>query len=646
MSERRRGPRLLVVRALLLLAAVSIVTTLWTTVVLLAVRSDLVQARTALTATRDSGRLAEAGPVLSDAERSLRRSDRRMHQLGPVLAAHVPVLGRGVAGIDRAITAATATVQASRRVLQATEPDTPIVRDGTVDLPALAALAQALEQAAASTRAPTGALRDQSLALVPGLVSGPVRQAGEELAPVPDTFAKAAAAVRSLGALLGSNGPRSLLLVLENNAELRGTGGLVSVFAQARAQDGRLTIGGFRDVEAVADPLGAQRPVPAPADFRRLYGPFAADTTLWKNSNMSPDLGQSSTVLANVAAATLGERPDLIVWLDVPAIAALLRATGPAELPDGSVLTGEQGVRTLLSDAYTAFPDTLEGQAARRGALRAAADAVLGKLLRGDDGAVSPSSLGRELSAAAAGRHVALWSGRPGERVDLAAAGLDGRVAARGGDLASFTVHNLGGGDRDGNKIDYYARRQLSVQVTLDGDEAFVQQELTLRNTAPTLGLPEYVAGRATPGVSNNWVTLAVPTGARDLAFSREGRPLVPTPAQEGDHQVLSDLASLSPGSVTSWKLQYRLPTVDGSYAASLYPQPLAVDAGMSLQVRTTSGRRLVAEGERTDSDGVLRLSGAFDRQQHLQLRTRTDGWAGRAVGRIKRFWAEPVTLG
>lgn len=626
--------------------AAAVVVTAWTVVVLLAVRGDLRDAQSALERVREQADVSTAGGDLQQAQDDLQRSADRLGQPGPALFARVPLAGRTVRTVQRTTAAVLAVTASSREVLALVEDGPPLLVAGRVDLARLAVVQDALATAGDRTAGPVAALAAQELGLVPGVVAGPARTAQGRLRTVPADLARAATGLQGLREVLGADGPRSFLVLLENNAELRATGGIVTVFAEATAEDGRLELAAFQDVEDVFDLAATARRVPAPADFVRLYGDFKADTTLFRNSNMSPDVPTSSQVVAEAARATTGRRPDVVLWLDVPTIAALLRATGPAPLPDGTVLRADDAVTRLLSTAYEDAPDTPDGQAQRREQLRAAADAVVGRLLGGGSADTSPVALARELSTAARGRHLKLWAADPTTQDRLRAAGIAGGVAADGGDLSALTVHNLGGGDDFGNKLDFYARRQVTVDVALDRDGAVVTQELSLRNTAPSSGLPTYVAGQVEPGVSNSFVTVSLPREAQDVAFERGGRGLSTDVLPEGDHVVLTDVVSLPPGTATTWRLRYRLPLQDGRYALHLVPQPLAVDAGLAVTLRAAAGLELQQDSLDGAPGGTAALSGPFDVVRVVQARAVRPGLLRRAGSAISRFWSSPVSLG
>ena len=617
-----------------LVVVAAVVVAVWTAVALVQARDDLTAARAALVEAAEAKDPATAARRLADAERRLSRAAGRLQQLGPRFAAAVPLMGRTVeAARETAIAGAVVSDQAGR-VLDAVPDD--LLAPGRVDLAGLAEVERALRNAADRTRQPVQRLVALELDGTPDAVAKGVREAQTRVANVPGTLLRAADLLDTLNAVLGGDRDRRLLVVLQNNAELRATGGLVSVFAQATARDGAVQVEAFQEVEDVADPPATAERVPAPDDYRALFAPFKAGTTLWKNVNMAADVPTSSTVLASIARASLGQAPEVVVWLDVPAIARVLRATGPVELPDGSTLSTDNAVRRLLSEAYLDADDSAGGQARRREVLRSAADAVLGQLLAAE-AEVAPLELIRQLRAAAAGRHLAVWSTVPFEQRRLEAGGAAGAVFAGRGDLHAAAAHNLGDGKGFGNKLDFYSRRLVSARVEVERSSALVEQELSIRNIAPTSGLPFYVTGRHRPGVLNQLVSLALPADASVEAFSRGGQALSVEPRPLADHAVLFDAVALPPGQTTTWRLRYRVPVRDGRYRLRLFPQPLAVDAGLSLTVLPAPGLML--------QEGPVTFSGPFAQTVVLDVVAQRPPWLSRARDAVHRFWNEPVRL-
>ncbi len=622
------------------LLAVLLVAGVWTAAVLLSVRSDLTAAREQLTQAADAEDQQATLRRVAAARARLDRASDRLGHPGPRLVAALPLVGRTVDAVRDVTDATRAVVVGGEQLLEAL-PES-LMAGGRLDLAAMTELAQAAERAGVRSRGPVARLDEAELALVPRAVADPVREAQGLLADAPRAFGQTSQALTGLRGLLGAGSPRSLLVMLQNNGELRGTGGLVTVFARATAREGRLEVAAFRDVQDVADTADEVTEVAAPEDYEALWGPFLANTTLWLNVNMTPDVPTASGVLADVAVESGLPRPDGVLWLDVPAIAALLGATGPVRLPDGTELTERNAVRVLLSEEYEQAVDSREGQAARRGALRAAADAVLTRLLDADGPQAPASRLVRALAEAAAGRHIALWSADDREQRALLAGGLAGQVTAAGDDLSAVALQNFGGGNRQGNKLDYYARRQVTVRAVVGADEAVVEQEVAIRNTAPATGLPEYVAGQVDPGTSRSYVALAVPRDARAVRLSRGGRPVPAVVRPSGDHGVVTDGIVLAPGATAVLSLRYRLPVSDGLYRLQLVPQPLAVDAGLLVEVSAGDGRQLRG-GDVVD--GRLRVSGPFEATTTVAVQAERPGLVQRVTDAVARFWNEPVRL-
>lgn len=634
---RRAGGAVAVV--LLALAA-------WAVVAGLQARAELETARSSLEQARDAGEATAVRELLAQAAQSLTAARSDLDAPSLRLAAAVPLLGRPVRAADAITDASTAVVAGARAVLDEIG-GTPLVADGRLDVAALRRASSALADSARDSREPVGRLLEQSSGGLPAAVADPLERAQAELSDAPGSFARAAAALDGLVTVLGGDGPVRLLVLLENNAELRGTGGVVTVFAQATAEDGRLDIGAFSDVRDVADEPAQAVPVPAPADYRDLYGRFLANSTLWVNAGMTPDLPTASQVLADVAAASGLPRPDAVLWFDIRAIEAVLRATGPAELPDGTQLTADNAAEQLLVEAYRRAPDTREGQGERRAALRGAADAVLGQVLGGQGSPPSVTALGRELSAAAAGRHVAVWSADPAAQRALVTGGVAGSAATGTDDVQLVTLQNLGGGDGEGNKLDYYARRSITLTARVSRDAAAVEQVVQLRNEAPASGLPRYVAGGVDPGTSNNLVHLALPRDAEDVVLLRGDVAVDTDVVPHLDHAVVSDVVSLPSGASVTWTLRYRLPLAGGDYRLAVVPQPLAVDADVAVRVQPADGLRLRAPAgsplARGDDGSLALARRPLTRALDLRVDVDEAPWWQRARAAVVRFWREPV---
>ncbi len=612
----------------------------WATVAGLQARAAMLRARDRITAVRAENNVGDSEDILSDlleAQQDLRTARDRLHQLGPRVIAAIPLVGRSLVAGRVTADAGYDVVSGTIRVVRVVTTGGPVFSDGRMDPAKLTELSKALGEAARSSARSTARLRRTSTTLVPSPVRRSIADARLELGGATDSFGRAGRLLDALAGIVGAHGPRRLLIVLQNNAELRGTGGLISVFAEATTRDGRIDIGAFRDIEDIAAHRRAVRTVDAPPDYVDLYGRFLANTTLWKNANMSPDVPTVAQVMSRLSRMTMGRTPDAVLFLDVPAVAAILDATGPTLLGDGRQLSGDNAVEELLVRAYAGVPDTREGQAQRRKSLRSATDGVIDRLL--GSGAVPTIPLARSLGDAVRSRHIAVWSARANEQADLVAGRASGTVCSPSDDLLMTTVLNLGGGRSEGNKLDYYVAQDHHVEVTVSQDTALTRRTFRLRNDAPRSGLSNYVAGLETPGQARNLVFFSIPQTARLIGFSRDGQVPLVTTGTECGHQVIADFVALAPGETAVWEVTYRTPREgNDEYEIRLLPQPLARPAHLDLVVRGGDG--VVLSDVR---GGRLRYDEAWNHELLLQMRTGSGSWWQRAATRVRTFWREPV---
>ncbi|HEX5730898.1 DUF4012 domain-containing protein, partial [Microbacterium sp.] len=150
----------------------------------------------------------------------------------------VPVLGQNLAAVRVVSEQLSATADAVTGPAQALLGS----EQGTVDILSLRAQEAPLAAAAVAL----GTARDelgtiQTDVLLPPLAKGVSRlsEVLDTLTPAMDGLARAAAVVPGLA---GADGPRTILVMLQNPAELRTGGGITGLFAEIRAEDGVFTL--------------------------------------------------------------------------------------------------------------------------------------------------------------------------------------------------------------------------------------------------------------------------------------------------------------------------------------------------------------------------------------------------------------------
>jgi len=198
----------------------------------LQVRSDLTTAQTMATqieAELKGGDISRAEAALPALRIRLDRARGRTGGPAWTAAEHLPLLGGNFQAVrqvalaaqligDQALPEATAALDLVRR----TKP----IQSGRVDLKALAQLEIHVARAARAGDRARALLAPRSrLLLWP--VGGKVNEARTKVGALDDALRSADKALSLAPGMLGQSGPRHYLVVVQNNAEARGSGGLV-----------------------------------------------------------------------------------------------------------------------------------------------------------------------------------------------------------------------------------------------------------------------------------------------------------------------------------------------------------------------------------------------------------------------------------
>ncbi|WP_240134354.1 DUF4012 domain-containing protein [Streptomyces sp. MUM 178J] len=452
------------------------------------------------------------------------------------MASHVPYLGRPVTtvrGIAQAADRLAGDVLPPLVGLAARPSDDAGHSGLHALLSELRGSAAALEQAARAA-AETRTLADglPRASWVPGLDRAR-DQLVSQLQRTAPAMADMAVAGRVLPSMLGMDGPRRYIVVFQNTAEARGTGGLPGAFTVLTLDQGRPRFETF-DIDTT---LAHVRPdIDLGAEYRAQYG--AMDPTgTWANSNVSPHFPYAARIWTAAWSKYSGQRVDGAAAVDPSALARLLQATGPGRLPDGTALTADNVLELTQRTSYARFADSRERKAFLLGVARAAATTFTGALS-------TPGQLPELLKAAyditRQGR-LKVWSAERREQSLLQQRPLAGALPSQPGPIAGVVVNNAAGG-----KLDYYLDRELHWipgDCTRHGRK--VTARVTLGNRAPASGLPPYVTQRVDdppyptrPGDNRVLVSYYASSGARLSGATLDGQPVTVGTSVERGHAV------------------------------------------------------------------------------------------------------------
>ncbi len=485
--------------------------------------------------------------------------------------------------------------RAGESLTVAVNPDALEVVDGQLPLDEVAKVTPKLAQGAATLSKSLAELDDvrDDPYLVP-----PVREAVDkihtQLARADREAHRATAAAELAPALFGGEGPRTYLLVVQNNAESRATGGFIGNYGLITAQNGKLHVGDLLRTNSWNVVTRAQESVTvsAPPDYLRRYSQFQPGTTL-QNINMSPDFPSVAQALMSVAPQAGQPKVDGVMAVDPIGLAALLELTGPVNVVDWpNPINAGNVVDVTLRDAYVAFERTPQ----RADFLGDVAQAAVDKATSGRLG--KPPKIAQVLGKAAHAGHLTLAFARPEEQRLAVRLGVAEKMEPVRSDAIAVTSSNAAG-----NKIDYYLQRSVDYRVmltpnnSLDAAIARADLSVNLDNTAPDSGLPEGVIGPFDPrfvaGENRTFLSLYSPLEFR--AATVDGKATDVSPGRERGRNVYSRFTDVfsKTQQTNAVKLAGQVALHDGWYTLVVRHQPTLNPDRVHVSVDVPEGWRI-----------------------------------------------------
>lgn len=512
--------------------------------------------------------------------------------------------------------------------------DSGVLRGGRVDLdvitdirPSLAASSEALSDLRAELEENRG-----------GGLAPPVWKAVDDLVYEVSEIERDVRAMGELldvtGDMLGAEGERTYLVLLMNNAELRGAGGILTGIGEMTASDGKLSISGFKSIHKLR--TEKKQEVPVPEDFERfsIYG--ANDTSLFLNATYSPDVADVGLVSSRLYEEITGTKTDGALAIDPRGIAALMPEDAEVRVPRTDVTVSTDELPDFIySDAYAQFDD----QAARRDAILGAGERAFDVIL--DSGLSDQADLERAADAFAGG-HIRVVSFEEDERKALDAVDASGDLEEIDGDSLLVTVQNRGGAPGIGSKMDFWEHRSISHGCELASVERmYCVTSVSIRNEAPT-GLPAYVTGSDKPyGRINDFVEIYVPEEAEITGLSRNGEEVGVALEEQADRVSVGLSVGIDRGETSEVQVGYTLPFDHNGYSFQATPQPLVRDASIELTLGLPHGWTVRGPGRWEDD--TFRYRGTLDRT--LSVKAAPSGRSGFAAlwESLTKFWNEPL---
>ncbi len=239
--------------------------------------------------------------------------------------------------------------------------------------------------------------------------------------------------------LLGASadGPKTYMLLVQNEDELRSTGGFISSFGSFVVKDGEILSIQFEDSTSIEDWTKAYPPAPW-----QMAQYMDIPVMLVRDANWFTDYPTSASMAEFLYAFTSNHSVDGVIAMDQQALISLLQVIGPVTIEDGPEPVTAGNVIGFMRQAKVPPQNTNLAEWDRKAFIGNMASAIMKKLLSGDE--LDWEFLARKMALALDERHILLQFDNPAVTEVIARRNWDGAVRVGPGDFLMVVDSNIG----------------------------------------------------------------------------------------------------------------------------------------------------------------------------------------------------------
>jgi hypothetical protein len=310
--------------------------------------------------------------------------------------------------------------------------------------------------------------------------------------------------------LAGIDRPKTYLILVENEDELRATGGYITAAGTVTVHYGRITNLAIEDAFAIDNlQLAYPRPPQPLQDYM--------DAPIWllRDANWSPDFPSAAGLAEALYTATRSKKIDGVVALDQASLRIMLQAIGPISVAGFDTQIDANNLVSTLRTAREPPPGqtvSYDWWLHRKDFMPTVAQAMLHRVVWANWGNLLQAAV-RALDE----RHVQITLKDPAAEQILARQGWNGRLEPGQADYLMLVDSNVGF-----NKVNADEQSRLAYAVDLAASSG-PQATVTLMQTNPAAGQlpckpgPNYGSGRYADLIDRcywSYVRFYVPSGA------------------------------------------------------------------------------------------------------------------------------------
>ncbi|MBI4089886.1 MAG: DUF4012 domain-containing protein [Candidatus Kerfeldbacteria bacterium] len=411
-------------------------------------------------------------------------------------------------------------------------------------------------------------------------------------------------ATRIIPAVAGFPDPKTYLLLLQNNSELRPTGGFIGTYGILKVSSGEITSFTTNDVYTLDKPVADSLFIEPPAPLRRYNN---ATQWFFRDANWSPDFPTSAQKALEFYRLENGPQRsfDGVIAVTPTFVSSLLTISGDITV-DGITFTPDNLV------------DRLQPLAERKELIGEMSKTLLNRLL------ALPQRRWQEmivaLTTALEEKHMLLYAGDASLQEQILGQNWGGEVRPASIDGFYVVDANLAS-----LKTDQVVDRSINYELTVERDQATATVTISYTNRGAFTRTTTRYRTYARLYVPNGSTLISADGAMRNDKIRGGGVGTVDV-GQDLNRTVFGAFISIEPGETKSLSFSYRLPAAvveslnRGQYQLYVQKQPGTIAHRLSASLEFSRNVELVSGVDSAEQSGHSRVSVASDLRTDRQL--------------------------
>lgn len=367
-----------------------------------------------------------------------------------------------------------------------------------------------------------------------------------------DLLSQARPMVKKLPDLLGSKTPQKYMVLFQNDAELRPTGGFITAYAIFRVEKGKIHMETSDDIYKLDDTMTKHVAPPDPISrYLNVYG--------WRmrDSNFSPDFASSMKVFDDMyTTSTVKQNIQGIIAMDTNVLVKILDVIGPVSAYGMNFTTAKVPQCDCPMIIYELEKYADEPKSYERGSRKDIIGVLLQTIMQ--KAMTAPKQIYAGLFQTALDearqKHILFYLHDSDAQMGIEALGFAGRIKTYDGDYLHVNDANLAGAK---SNLFVVPSVKQDVTVASDGASSILTLEYKYPRQADNCSL-ERKGGLCLAGIYRDYLRVYLPKGVQVGDIS--GFENKSTTFTDLDHTVIDGFFTVVPQGMARITIKYRTP--------------------------------------------------------------------------------------